>query len=286
MDMTLIKRLRTETGLSLVDIKKALEKNNGDYDKTLKTLRSLIKPQESGKRVASKGAVSLKIKGHTAIILEITAETDFASKNSHFMALFDDIFDLLLKSDINTIELLETAKINDMSVLDYVKITATKVSEHISIRRFDRILKKDTHIFGSYQHHDKKSACLVVLNKGNEDLANMIAMQAVAMDAIMINQRSLDPSARETLKKAYDINRDIFNSFEDFLNSKSLLDQPYIHDQNQSVRAYLNQTDSTIIHLIRYTLGEGIKDKLMCKLDLSEPAKITVTPILNLQKKT
>ncbi|MFU8792920.1 MAG: translation elongation factor Ts [Acholeplasmataceae bacterium] len=286
MDMTLIKRLRAETGLSIVDIKKTLEKNNGDYDQTLKDLNALVKPQSSDQRVASKGAVLVKISHDQAIILEITAETDFASKNSHFLGLFEDVFELLLKSDIDTIESLEKASIDDITLSEHVKMVATKVSENISIRRFDRIQKNKAHVFGAYQHHDLKSACLVVLNQGNETFAKMIAMQAVAMDAQMIDQNNLDQQSIDKIKKDYESHPDGFTDFKDYLNSKSLLDQPYIHDQSQTVRAHLKQHQSTITHLIRYQLGEGIKDKLMCKLDLSQPTKISVTPILGHQKKT
>src|SRR3989338_676840 len=90
-----VKALREETGLSIMQCRKALEEAGGDKVKAI----SLLK--EKGAEIASKkgdrtlgaGTVAAYIHaGDTVgVILELLSETDFVAKNPEFKAVAKDI---------------------------------------------------------------------------------------------------------------------------------------------------------------------------------------------------
>lgn len=90
-----IKALRDETGLSIMQCKKALEDAGGDHEKA----RILL--QKKGTEIAAKkgdrtlgaGVVASYIhaSGAIGVLVELSCETDFVSKNPEFKAIAYDI---------------------------------------------------------------------------------------------------------------------------------------------------------------------------------------------------
>lgn len=90
-----IKQLRDETGVSVSEVKKALEQVKGDAAKAKELLRAL------GKNVASKKAARetksglidtyLHSNAKTGVLLDIRCETDFVAKNPEFKNLAHEI---------------------------------------------------------------------------------------------------------------------------------------------------------------------------------------------------
>ncbi len=90
-----IKALRDETGLSIMQCKKALEDAGGDKEK------ARIMLQKKGGEIAAKkgdrtlgsGTVSAYIhaSGNIATMVELSCETDFVAKNPEFQAIARDI---------------------------------------------------------------------------------------------------------------------------------------------------------------------------------------------------
>ena len=90
-----IKALRDQTGVSVMQCKKALEEAGGDVEKAIVILR-----KKSGELAAKKsdrtfgaGAVQAYVhaNGNVAAIVELNCETDFVSGNDEFKALARDI---------------------------------------------------------------------------------------------------------------------------------------------------------------------------------------------------
>jgi elongation factor Ts len=91
----MVKELRERTSAGMLDCKKALEENNGDFDKAADWLRTkgLSKAAKKSGRVAAEGLVTSYIHagGRIGVLLEVNSETDFVARNEDFKKFTDDI---------------------------------------------------------------------------------------------------------------------------------------------------------------------------------------------------
>jgi len=90
-----IKELRSATGVSIMQCKKALEEVDGDIEKAQILLRKLSKKAADKKadRELGSGVVSSYIHGEGSVgaMVELLCETDFVSKNEGFLELARDL---------------------------------------------------------------------------------------------------------------------------------------------------------------------------------------------------
>jgi elongation factor Ts len=90
-----IKELRDETGISLMEVKKALEETNGDVEKAKEILRILGQKvlYKKTDRETRAGLIESYIhpSGTTGVLLDIRCETDFVAKNPEFKKLAHEI---------------------------------------------------------------------------------------------------------------------------------------------------------------------------------------------------
>jgi elongation factor Ts len=90
-----IKKLRDETGISLAEIKKALEETNGDVEKAKELLRIVGQKNlyKKSDRETKAGLIEAYVhqSGTTGVMLDIRCETDFVAKNPDFKALAHEI---------------------------------------------------------------------------------------------------------------------------------------------------------------------------------------------------
>jgi len=88
-----VKALREKTGAGMMDCKRALVENQGDFRKAEKYLKELglAAAAKRAGRVTREGRVFSLIKGGRGVLLEVTSETDFVAKNREFIALGNKI---------------------------------------------------------------------------------------------------------------------------------------------------------------------------------------------------
>lgn len=90
-----VKELRDRTGAGMMDCKKALVECNGDPEKAIDLLREkgIAKAAKKASRNAGDGRVFSYIHntGKVGVLLELSCETDFVSKNEEFQQLGHDI---------------------------------------------------------------------------------------------------------------------------------------------------------------------------------------------------
>jgi len=90
-----IKKLRDDTGVSVMQCKKALEEAGGDLEKAKIILRKISKQSADKKsgRTLGAGAVASYIhsNGSVGAMLELLCETDFVARNEDFRALARDL---------------------------------------------------------------------------------------------------------------------------------------------------------------------------------------------------
>ena len=92
---TAVKDLREKTGAGMMDCKKALEENQGDFDKSVDWLRAkgLSKAAKKAGRIASEGTVQSYIHagGRIGVLVEVNSETDFVARNEGFQEFVKDV---------------------------------------------------------------------------------------------------------------------------------------------------------------------------------------------------
>ena len=91
----MIRELRDRTSAGMLDCKKALEENGGDFEKSIDWLRQkgLSKAAKKAGRLASEGLVTSYIhgEGRIGVLLEVNSETDFVARNEDFKKFASDI---------------------------------------------------------------------------------------------------------------------------------------------------------------------------------------------------
>ncbi|MBP6925735.1 MAG: translation elongation factor Ts [Candidatus Pacebacteria bacterium] len=90
-----IKQLRTETGVSVMQCKKALEEAGGDLEKAKVILRKQSANSASKKADRELGAGIVRAYIHNnnsvGVLVELNCETDFVAQNKEFVELADNI---------------------------------------------------------------------------------------------------------------------------------------------------------------------------------------------------
>ena len=89
-----IKQLREETGIGMMDCKKALTEANGDIERAKDILREQgLELMEQIGREAHEGRIVAYVHhtGKVGVMVEMACNTDFAAKGAEFIQLADDI---------------------------------------------------------------------------------------------------------------------------------------------------------------------------------------------------
>ena len=90
-----VARLRAQTGVGMMECKKALTDANGDFEKAVVLLRErgLKAVDKKQGRIASEGLVAsyIHMGGRIGVLVEVNCETDFVAKSDDFQNLVKDI---------------------------------------------------------------------------------------------------------------------------------------------------------------------------------------------------
>ena len=188
----------------------------------------------------------------------------------------------LIDSDVTNAKTALKVMIDDKTIEDLIQRTSGLISEQATLRRFYRVKKDKTQGFGVYTHMQGKLVTLVILNKDNKDIANQLAMQVAAMNAEYLDLDYIDEDTMNYEKFMYEKQNGSFDqqNFDHHMAQKTLLSQPWIKDQSLTVKEFINNEEIKIIDFFKFELGQGIDNKLNCRLDIPcDGSKITVTPV-------
>lgn len=90
-----VARLRAQTGVGMMECKKALTDANGDFEKAVVLLRErgLKAVDKKQGRIASEGLVAsyIHMGGRIGVLVEVNCETDFVAKSDDFQNLVKNI---------------------------------------------------------------------------------------------------------------------------------------------------------------------------------------------------
>ena len=270
-----VKDLREKTGAGILDCKKALEESNGNIEDAITWLREkgISKAAKKSERIAAEGLANVLTNDTTGIILEVNSETDFVAKNEEFKNFIETISEALLNSSANTMEEALEVEINGEKIKDMIIALTSKIGEKISFRRFEKLTKTADQVFGEYIHMGGKMAVLALLEGANTEIAKDVAMHACAMRPIYLNENSIpeaDLEKERTIFKEQSINEGkseeiaekmVEGRIKKFFKEVCLEEQPFIKDQNISVKTYVSNNNGSIVNMIRFEVGEGMEKK-------------------------
>lgn len=140
-----IKQLREQTGISIAECKKALEKTGGDMDKAMEALRERSRELVDKKSGAEtkEGVVESYIHSNSKIgaLVELNCQTDFVARNQDFRSLAKDLAMQVAAMEVESVEdLLAQPFIKDSSktIQDLINGSIAKLGENIKISKFVR----------------------------------------------------------------------------------------------------------------------------------------------------
>jgi len=270
-----VKELREKTGAGMMDCKKALEATNGNMEEAINWLREkgISKAAKKESRIAAEGLANVLISGNKAVILEVNSETDFVAKNKEFTDFIDTISEALVNSDATTIEEAMNVVVDDKTINEILVALIAKIGEKISFRRFERLEKLDSQVFGSYMHMGGKIAVLTLLDGTDGEVAKDVAMHACAMRPTytFIEEVPADVIAKEReIYKEQAINEGkapeiaekmVEGRVKKYYKEVCLNEQDFIKESGVSVGTYVSNHNSKIVKMVRYEVGEGIEKR-------------------------
>lgn len=246
-------KLRTMTGVGVIDAKNALIQANNNFDEAINILR------KRGKKISNKflnrksveGIIMTKLNKDASlgVIISLNCETDFVAKNEEFINFGRFLVDIglncnskneLLQQNINGI------KIED-KIIDYINM----MGEKIEIQIFKKI---SAPLVGSYVHIGYKLGAIVGFSHKiiHKELGKEIAMHIVAMNPIGIDEHKLDINIiekeldlyryllRKEGKSEHMIESIAQKKLDKFFKDNILIHQKFINNEKLTIKEYLS----------------------------------------------
>jgi len=254
-----INKLRQATGAGMLDCRKALTESNGDFEAAIDWLR------KQGQKVAAKRSdreakegviIAQTTADHkSGIILCISAETDFVSRNPEFVAFVQNIANAAIDRNAQSIEELSEVMIGNEKVSELINDKLASIGEKIGITRFERV---NAEYVASYIHGAYRMGVLVAMNKHAYEAGKDVAMQIAAMNPLAVDETSISPEtiAREKEiaieqikaegKPAEMAEKIAVGKVNKFFKENTLMAQPYVKDNSKSVAEFLKSVDADL----------------------------------------
>jgi elongation factor Ts len=292
-----VRILRERTGAGMMECKKALVEVHGDLEAAAELMRKsgLAKADKKASRIAAEGVIVIErsADGKRGAIVEINCETDFVAREADFQGFAALVGKLVLQqnpADLDAVLKLRSAA--GTTIDEQRRALIAKIGENIGIRRFTVMAAPK--LLGTYLHGTRIGA-MVSLTSGDEALAKDIAMHVAAINParlsaaevpaaevarereIQIEQAKADPKNKG--KPDAIVGKIVEGRIAKWLNEVTLLGQPFVKDDKQTVGQYLEQAGGQVTAFVRFEVGAGIEKKqedfaaeVMKQAGLSKPS--------------
>lgn len=258
-----VKSLRDQTGAGMMDCKKALEESGGDFEKAIEILRKQGQKLsiKRADRDAKEGAVIALVNeaGNKGIVVRLSCETDFVSKNESFVDFTKKIASIALNTfPEDTAALLAQPFDDSITVGDKVTEQLGVIGEKLEISDYQRI---EAPMILSYIHMGNRAGVIVGLNKADAKFVEAgkdIAMQIAAMKPIAVDEKGVSSTiiekeieigkevARQEGKPEEMLEKIAMGKLSKFYKENTLLPQAFVKDSKLSVAEYLKSFDKEL----------------------------------------
>jgi len=284
--------LRKQTGIGMMECKKALVEADGNVEEAIKILREkgeLKAEAKAASRIAADGIVDIYKEGNVTAIVEVNTETDFVAKNASFQEFVKNILKTIIANKPADVDALLASNYidGDITVDAKLKEMIFVIGEKISIRRFAVVEGlTSTYIHGagsigvvvSFEADDAVAA-----NEEFAAFAKNIALQIGAFTtpyldrasvpasviedekAIIMAQMANDP--KNAGKPANILEKMVVGKLGKFYENNCLLDMEYFKDDDITVGKYVEKTAKElggsikVANFYRFEKGEGIQKR-------------------------
>ena len=268
----MVKELRDETQLPMMECKRALVESGGDKEAAKKKLR------EAGKKVMGKrqdrsteeGRIGIfaSIASGVGAMVELQCESAPVATNDEFVQLVKDLAQQLAEGPgaASPDELWsQPSPSRSGSTLEEQKDELqNKIREVFRLARICRVDGPS----GGYVHHDGKTAALLQVEGGDDGLAKDLSMHIVAMKPSATTKEELDPAlvekergilmqaAKKEGKPDNIIEKMVDGRMRNFYAEHVLTEQPFVRDDKQSVGKVAAAGGAKLVRFVRWQLGE------------------------------
>ena len=268
---SLVKELREMTGLGMMACKNALAEAGGDLKKAEELLRikSGARAGKAAGRIAAEGVIGsyLSPDARLGALVELNCETDFVARNEDFLAFANAVARLVAEAQPADPAALGALSLDGTAVEQRRQALVQKIGENISIRRFVRIQAAAKL---SQYLHGTRIGVLVELDGPAEvgkDLAMHIAFskprylsRAEVPAEVVARERDIATArARESGKPPEIVAKMVEGGVNKFLGEVTLLDQPFVKDDRQSVEKMLAAKKARLLGYRFLVVAEGIE---------------------------
>ena len=283
-----VKKLREMTNVGMMDCKAALTATDGDMDKAVDWLREkgLAKAAKKADRIAAEGIAMATVVNGIGVVIEVNAETDFASKTDAFKDLVNNLAIAVAEQNPADVEALKACTYpgTNLTVAEVMQEKVMSIGENMQIRRFERIA---TGVNVAYVHMGGSHGVLVNLEADVDatEVGKNVAMQIAAMnpaywDKTLVPQADVDKELavqvammdndpKMASKPAQVKEKIAAGKINAFFKERCLLQQDFVRSDlfKGDVAGYIADAAKKLggsikfVTAIHYIKGEGIEKK-------------------------
>jgi len=271
----MVRELRDKTDAPMMECKKALTEANGDLGRAEEILRIKLgnKASKASARVTAEGVVATCVlsDGKTGAIVEVNCETDFVAKNEDFLAFAKQAAEIVATRNPADIAALSALPLGASTVEELRKALVGKIGENVALRRFARMAASGR--LATYIHSGAKVGVLIDVEGGDAALAKDLAMHIAAIKPVALSREQIpaelirrerdiaQAKAAESGKPANIVEKMVEGSVQKFLKEVTLLGQPFVKDDKQTVEQLLKGKGAKAHAFTLYCVGEGLEKR-------------------------
>jgi len=269
---TLVRELRDETGLPMMDCKKALQESGGDKEKAKETLRKngiAIAAKRSDRETAfGRFGIYQGVGKPAGAVVELKCESAPVAGSAEFIQLANDMAQQLATGP--------GAKTADELLDQPCPSKPGKKLRDVKEDMFNRIrevfkvgrMQKFEGGTGGYSHNSGTiSGVLLQVEGGTDEAAKDVAMHVAAMRPLALAKEDIDQKLiekeREILreaalkegKPANIVDKMVEGRLRNFYAEKALLEQPFVKEPSLTVAKFADQAGMKIKKFVHWELG-------------------------------
>lgn len=255
-----VQALRQATGVGMMDAKRALEENNGDFEASVQWLRvqGLASAAKRADRENTEGCVAVVKDGDHAAVVELKCETDFGAKSDEFVTLADEMAAAVAADGEGAL-----AQFNPR-----IETLLTTLKENIEVGVAKRISAGPDEVIETYLHQQAGrgvNAVIVKVKGGSNELAHEIAVHCafakpgyltrdeVPEADVAAERATFEEISRNEGKPEAALPKIIEGRLNGWFKERVLLEQNYVKDEKQTIEQLLG--GATLVEFVQVVIG-------------------------------